>query len=341
MDNVVEKLFPSFFLGGFECSSQRLPRGRRIDMIRATAHEKWADQDYGRLRSVGIRAARDGLRWHLVEKTPGHYDFSSVEPILRAARKHGIRVIWDICHYGWPDDLSIFGAEFVDRLAALTRTFVAYHVETTGEAPFIAPVNEISFFAWAGGQVALFNPTKRRRGDELKAQLVRATIAAIEAAWSVAPATRIIHTDPIINVIGDERSLRAQNRARAYHEAQYQAWDMISGRWKPELGGRPEYLDLIGANYYPNNQWKVYKTEAGATNPPHLSLTDPDYRPLRSLLQDLWQRYRRPLFLAETGTEDDARPTWLRYVCDEVEAAIREGCDIQGICLYPIANHPG
>jgi hypothetical protein len=32
---------------------------------------------------------------------------------------------------------------------------------------------------------------------------------------------------------------------------------------------------------------------------------------------------------------------WLRYVCQEVAAAIESGIPIEGICLYPIMNHPG
>jgi hypothetical protein len=47
------------------------------------------------------------------------------------------------------------------------------------------------------------------------------------------------------------------------------------------------------------------------------------------------------MFVAETGIEDEARPQWLRYICQEVRAAMREGAQIEGVCLYPIVNHPG
>jgi hypothetical protein len=69
--------------------------------------------------------------------------------------------------------------------------------------------------------------------------------------------------------------------------------------------------------------------------------THPGYRPLQELLGDLYRRYQRPLFIAETGIEDERRPEWLAYVCDEVVAALQQGIPIQGICLYPILNHPG
>src|ERR1044071_6492858 len=87
-------IFKSFWLGGFECSTHRLPRrkamgnfaGLRLDLIKATRHDELALQDYARLQSAGIRTARDGVRWHLIEKVPNRYDFASLVPMLRAAR---------------------------------------------------------------------------------------------------------------------------------------------------------------------------------------------------------------------------------------------------------------
>ena len=82
--------FRSFFMGGFECSTHRLRSGRRLDVIAATAHDRLALADYRRLADVGMTTIRDGLRWHLIERTPGKYDFSSVLPMLSAARQAGV-----------------------------------------------------------------------------------------------------------------------------------------------------------------------------------------------------------------------------------------------------------
>src|SRR5215212_5831629 len=53
--------------------------------------------------------------------------------------------------------------------------------------PFWTPVNEISFWAWAGGSLGYINPFAHGRGNELKAILVRAAIASIEAVRDVNP----------------------------------------------------------------------------------------------------------------------------------------------------------
>src|SRR5215213_5642561 len=114
-------LFRSFFQGGFECSTHRRKDGVRLDIIDATRHDVIAGKDYSLLASVGIRTVRDGLRWHLIEKTPGIYDWSSFLPMLRAARASNTQVIWDLFHYGWPDGLDIWSPDFIDRYAAYAR----------------------------------------------------------------------------------------------------------------------------------------------------------------------------------------------------------------------------
>jgi hypothetical protein len=229
--------FRSFFMGGFECSTHRLRSARRLDVVSATRHDQFVRQDYQRMVDAGLRTARDGLRWHLIERRPGVYDFSSVVPMLQAARDTGLQVIWDLLHYGWPDELDIFSAEFVTRFAAFARAFAKLASQDGADPPWVVPVNEISFFAWAGGDVGIFNPFARHRGDELKIQLVRAAIAAISEMWQVNPHIGIVHTEPMINVVAHPARPEDAAPAEAHRQAQYAALDMLSGATRPELGG--------------------------------------------------------------------------------------------------------
>lgn len=317
----------SFFLGGFECSNHRLNSGKRLDLIAATQHEQFCERDYSRLSEMGILSARDGVRWPLIEKAPYQYDFGSLFPMLSAARATGMQIIWDIFHYGYPDDLDPFGAEFIERFRAFAEAVAVVITENTDGAPYFAPVNEISFFAWAAGEVGILNPFATGRGDQLKAQLVRAVIAAIDAIRSVAPAARFVQVDPIVNIVTSRGMDDATvNAARAHQEGQFVAGDMLRD------AGR-DYLDIVGANYYIHNQW-VYGGK-------FIEPTDPRYRPLHDILREVYERYRRPILLAETGIEDDRRPEWLRYVCDEVIIAMQHGIPVEGICLYPILDYPG
>ena len=54
---------------------------------------------------------------------------------------------------------------------------------------------------------------------------------------------------------------------------QYQAWQMVRGEVWPSLGGDPSYLDIIGVNFYPDNQFMLDGTT--------IVMGDPRYRPSR------------------------------------------------------------
>jgi polysaccharide biosynthesis protein PelF len=218
--------------------------------------------------------------------------------------------------------------------------------------PYWVPINEISFLAWGGADCGWVNPYLSGRGFEFKVQLCRAAIEAMEAIWDVDPRARIATAEPVINVVADRDRPEDEAEAEGHRQAQYQAWDMLAGRLWPQLGGDPKYLDLLGVNYYYNNQ-RVHGVGM---------VTDrrsPYHRPFRSMLEEVYARYGRTMFVAETGIEgqahvtgrplydapippdEDARPEWLRYVGVEVRAAMAAGVPIEGICLYPAMNHPG
>lgn len=324
---------PSFFLGGFECSAQRQPDGRRLDLLASTGHDRLVESDYGQLQRHGISAARDGLRWHVIESTPGDYDWSSALPMLRASRRHGVRVVWDLCHYGWPDGLDIWSSAFVERFARYAAAAARVIADETDAPPCLCLINEISFWAWAGGEVGRFAPATQGRGDELKRQLVRAAIAGTAAVREAVPDARFVSAEPTIQVVSGTPDPDGLAAAERHSLTQYEALDMMCGRHAPELGGRPDVLDVVGVNYYPDNQWYA----GGSTIP----LGHHAYRPLRELLAAAHARYGRPLLIAETGAEGTAKASWLHYVCGEVRAAQRAEVPVDGICLYPILDYPG
>ena len=326
-------IFNSFFLGGFESSTQRRRDGVRLDLIASTEHDVRAAEDYALMTTLGLRTVRDAARWHLIEPLAGHYNFGSLLPQVRAARDAGVQVVWDLFHYGMPNDVDLFAPAFVDRFAAYAKAIAKVIRDETDTVPFFTPVNEISFFAWAAGDVAYLNPFQRGRGGEVKAILVRATIAAIEAIRDVVPNARFAVAEPLINILPQSGSDEHLHAARDYMEAQFEAVDFLAGRCCPELGGGPQYLDLVGVNYYYNNQW----IDHGRT----VYLGDPIYAPPRDLLRLVHDRVQRPIFIAETGTEGVGRAPWLHHVADEVAAAMADGVPIGGICLYPVLSHVG
>lgn len=336
------RLFQSFFAGGFECSTFRLASGQRLDLVASTRHDAFALEDYKRLMAHGLRVAREGVRWHLVERVPGEYDFSTLRPIVRAAGLTGTQVVWDLCHFGWPDHLDIFKPQFLTAFAAYAAALAEWLANETSEPGLYVPINEISFFSWAAGEEGSIFPFVTRRGFELKRQLVRAAIGAMDAIWAVQPEARFVHVDPVIHVLPHPRHPEDRDAAEAYRQSQFQAWDMLAGRVCPDLGGAEKYLDITGVNFYPHNEWFYdLKGVRRVRKFTPISRRHPLYRPFSEILAEVYERYRRPLWIGETGAENRARANWLHYMCEESAAVLRSGLPLHGICLYPILNHPG
>ncbi|MDX2264406.1 MAG: beta-glucosidase [Hyphomicrobiales bacterium] len=326
-------VFGSFFLSGFECSTQRRYDHRRIDMVEATGHAAHCEADYALSARHGMRGARDGLRWHLIEAMPGRYDWSSVLPQLRAARRQGMTVIWDLCHYGYPDWLDIWSTDFVERFAAFAVAAVELIREESCARPLVCPVNEISFWAWLGGKEGKIAPHTIDRGHDLKRALIAAKLAAIRAIRQTCPDAYVITAEPLINIVPDSLAEEDIVAAAQFHNSQYEALDLLFGRLEPERGGSLDMVDAIGVNYYPHNQWRI---RGG-----YIPLGHHDYRPFSELLMEIWERYRKPIVLAETGAEHSARNVWLYYVCNEIRTAMSKGAPILGVCIYPITDYPG
>ena len=329
-------LFQSFWMGGYEGADHVNSRGEALCLRRSNGHERHAAQDYAALARFGIRTIRESVGWRDATDAAGRLDLRATVRMAQEAQRHGLQVIWTLQHYGHPADVDFFRPDFVHRFADFCGQ-AARALKGFGPlAPVFQPINEISFLSWAAATTDLIHPYRAgpsTRGYELKCRLVQATLAGCDAIWAEAPDARIVHTDPLIHVASaNDDPLDIAAAAALTHE-QYQAWDMLAGMAEPALGGAPRYLDVLGINYYHSNQW---------LHPGHERLSwhlaDPRRRPLDTLLADAWHRYRRPLFLSETGHVGDGRGLWLEYIA---QAALRcqiDAVPLEGICLYPLVD---
>lgn len=324
--------FDSFFQAGFECSSHRRRDGVRLDLIRATGHDKHVLRDYRLCRELGFRTLRDGLRWHLIGRSPGKYDWSSWLEMLEAAEQVGVQIIWDLFHYGSPDWIDQAAADFPERFTDFAIAALEVQQSVSDRPPLVCPLNEINFLSWAvdDGYFPQVGPDRR---GWFKGQLVRAAITAARAIKQRWPKSTIIWAEPLIHVAPHDRRRQTVRAAEANLLGMYEAYDWITGLARPELGGDPSLVDVVGWNFYPHNQWYF--------EGPTIPMGHHEYRPLGDMLVEMADRYEKPIFLSETGAEGTGKPSWLHYVCNEVRDAMTRGADIKGICWYPITAYPG
>ena len=324
--------FDSFFMAGFECSSHCRRDGVRLDLIRATGHDKHVLNDYRQCRDLGFRTLRDGLRWHLIEKAPGKYDWSSWLPALEAAEQLGMQVIWDLFHYGSPDCVDQAAPDFPERFTEFALAALEVQQSVSGRPPLICPLNEINFLSWAvdDGYFPHVGPDQH---GWFKRQLVRTAVTAARAIRQRWPGSTIVWAEPLIHIAPHDRRRSTVRAAERNLQGMYEAYDWILGLAEPEFGGDPSLVDVIGWNYYPHNQW-YYEG-------PTIPMGHHEYRPLADMLVEMTERYKKPIFLSETGAEGTGKPSWLHYICNEVREAMSRGADVRGLCWYPITAYPG
>jgi hypothetical protein len=204
---------------------------------------------------------------------------------------------------------------------------------------FFTPINEITFFSFCGGEWGWVAPYKTTRDDRFRFRLAlcQAAIAGVKAIREVDPDARMIHIDPLVQVVAPRD--RPDQTEAAHDETfvdTFLAWDILYGKEHPELGGSPEILDIVGTNHYSFGQMEY--REHG----PHQALPPDDDRikPLCELMRWVWERYQRPMIIGETSGLDAGRDEWLRDVMDESLAAVNTGIDLHGICLFPAVDMP-
>lgn len=328
------KPFNSFFWAGFECADHINRSGDRINLLEMTGHDKRVFEDYRLIAEIGIHTVREGICWSNVEKRPFSYDFSEVQVRLEAGLALGIQQIWDICHFGYPDDLIPTHPKFTERFVCLCLAFIQFYRKFSDQVIYLVPINEISFLSWHSGDVRGTVPFAINSGFDIKYHLCKAAIQGIIALKIADANCRILLVEPLIHIHPFQEN--SVDDLWQMNEDQFQAMDIIFGRMCPELGGSNRLVDFLGFNYYFNCQWE----HGGITLPWPAPEVGNRRFPLSSLLNNAYHRYGLPVIITETGHFDQERARWIQEITEECQVAIQMGIDLRGVCLYPVIERP-
>ncbi len=341
----IESPFAGFWMGGYEGADHVNAAGMPLDMTAASGHLMHLEADHARAAEAGLRSVRASIGWRLAEGVDGRFDFSRARRIARSAQRHGLQVLWTVMHYGLPPDLSLHDDALIDRYARFSAEVARVIGDLSPEPPVYTPINEISYLAWGSSQPDLFaapNHTvggdpdsSRESGYAVKRRLVRACLAGMDAMRRIDPRARFLQVEPVVHVVTPVDRPDLADLATQIRDYQWQAWDLMAGHAEPELGGHAGAIDLLGVNHYHSSQWEVGTERRLAWH-----LRDPRRMRLSALLDEVWQRYARPVVLAETGHLGVGRAAWLNDVAGEVRQARQAGVPVLGVCLYPLVDRP-
>jgi beta-glucosidase/6-phospho-beta-glucosidase/beta-galactosidase len=336
--------FASFLMAGFECTYSKAEDSRRLDLLAATKHDLYCREDYGLIKEVGMQTVREGLSWSQIDQGDSKYDFNRFEQMMKIGKEKQIQQIWDLNHFDYPEDLDPFSMEFVDRFSSYAVAAIRILRHYQSGTLFIVPLNEISFFAWIGADMGWWAPYKkgRKNGFAFKKQLVKAAISAMKAIWSVDKDVRFIQVDPFMRrmALAPARKTAEKHVSEFNDVIRFQAWDMLCGKECPELGGAPEFLDIIGVNYYIHNQEWVISQQKRKVSHQLMDWNSSDRVSFAEMLAGIYERYHRPMLVSETGSYGDLRNKWWSRTLAEVHEGLIKGLPICGVCAYPTVDRP-
>jgi hypothetical protein len=331
--------FTSFWMAGYECTDKLNAFGNRVDFLNITGHLDAIYEDYATLKNFDISTVREGIRWSFVEKQPYQYDFSVVEQMIKAAKHYNIQQVWDLCHFGFPDDLTPLHPMFARRFAALCDAFIKFYrsLDPSGTL-IIIPINEVSFISWLGGDACGTSPYCTGNGWNVKYKLMKAYIEGVAALKQADNNVLILSSEPLVNMVPPQNASEEEIvNAALQHQQQFQAMDILCGKICPELNGRPEYLDIIGLNYYYNNQWiintdtfLIWKDEP----------KDERWQPLSKLVSEVYKRYYKPIVFTETSHPKEDRPLWMDNIAKQFVNILKDNIPLLGVCIYPFIDRP-
>jgi hypothetical protein len=254
---------------------------------------------------------------------------------LAAQRQHSILPLWDLCHYGYPDDLDPLSNAFVLRFATYARAAARYVAERAHHGPLLfTPMNEPTFWGYIGGEWGWCAPFGSDRDYRVRftCMLARANIAAVKAIREDFPDARMVHIDRSSGLWHRPTAPTWPRPHRESYDDAYLAWDIISGLKHPEYGGSPDVIDVLGFNNYSFGQMEY--RQQGTHKPP----VDDRIRSVCDLVEEAWRKYKRPCIIAEIAGRGPGRPHWLNDITTECLAAVRKGVDLHGICLFPAVD---
>lgn len=352
----------------FEQQPGRIKDGTRSG--RACDWWRNAEADFDRMAALHQNAHRLSLEWSRLEPEPARWDDAAVaryRQMLRGLRQRGIEPMVTLNHFTLPQWVAAAGGWETPRIVAWFATYTRRCAEWFGEhATLWVPINEPNIVVTLGYVTGRFPPLVRNplRAARATRHLLLAHAAAYRAIHAVQPHASVgtAHNIRILDPAPASSPLAARLDRRA---ADANAWafnwlwlDVLAGRGAPAVPriGRLEEcvgtLDFAGVNYYTRERVRFHPWRPGngfltSVRLPESLMSDNDYGEvypdgLRRVLLDVWNRYRRPIYVTENGLpddDDDLRPIFLYEHLSAVLAALRAGVPVRGYYHWSLVDN--
>ncbi|PTX64438.1 glycosyl hydrolase family 1 [Melghirimyces profundicolus] len=330
------------------------PGKRALDEYELTDHYNQWRKDLDRAAELGVSMMRYGVPWYRVNPAPGVFDWGWMDRVLEyMVQEKGIVPIVDLMHYGtplWLEDQFIH-PDYEDRVSEYAMKFAERY---RGLVRYYTPLNEPYVNAEFCGEIKRWPPClEGERGFvAIMRNLCRGIIKTVRGIRSVDPDSVMVHVDATGWFYPGSPEL-AEKADHLFHK-RLLCFDLISGRvdeghilsgWLAANGLVREELewfrrhaislDIVGVNYYPElSVFKVIEEDGTVTLKPVWGGTEG----LKTTISAYYNRYRRPIFLTETSTNEKvaSRERWLSESVQAIRELREEGIPVIGYTWWPL-----
>ena len=312
--------------------------GHRVDLMDLSGHYARWEEDFALVRDLGLDALRWGPAYYRVHVAPDVYDWEICDEPMKRLRDLGILTIADLCHYGVPSWLGGFqDPAFPVLFAEYARAFARRY-------PWVrhfTPISRIFTTATRSALLGEWNECERDEAAFVRAlrNLCMAHELAVEAILGERPDATIVQCESLDRFHPAGREAIAE--ADRWNALRALALDLTLGH---ELA--PGMAGLLNANGVTSNDLSFFRERRapaqrwlGLVYTPELERrvastgrrsTARQALGFRRLATDAWQRWRLPIFYAETARSGRQATRWLKTQWDDVLALHAAGIPVMG-----------
>ena len=312
--------------------------GHRVDLMDLSGHYARWEEDFALVRDLGLDALRWGPAYYRVHTSPAVYDWEICDEPMRRLRDLGIVTIADLCHYGVPSWLGGFqDPAFPVLFAEYARAFARRY-------PWVrhfTPISRIFTTATRSALLGEWNECQRDEAAFVRAlrNLCMAHELAVEAILGERPDATIVQCESLDRFHPAGRE--AIGEAERWNALRALSLDLTLGHeLAPGMAGllnahgvtsndlsffrerRAPAQRWLGLVYTPELERRVASTGRRSTARQALGF--------RKLATAAWQRWRLPLFYAETSRSGRQATRWLKAQWDDVLALHAAGIPVTG-----------
>lgn len=304
---------------------------------RAAGHYTRYEEDFEYVRKMNLNSFRFSIEWSRVQPEKDSWDARAIEhyrQYIKALQARGITPIVTLFHFTLPVWFSEMGGFLHRRNVKYFVEFAEKIIDELGaDITWILTINEPEIYAEQSYLEGNWPPNKQS-----KLQKWRVLENLVHAHKKVA---QMIHdTSPHFNVsmaynlsyvyAGDDALITQMSRAWKEY---FRNYHLLRRTMKSN--------DFIGVNYYFSDRLYGYRTHNPDERVSDLGWDMQPYN-LYYVLEDLSERYDKPIMITENGLadmNDENRSWWLAETIRALRDSLQKGTDIVGYMHWSLLDN--